>query len=481
MQEPPLQQSAREKYKPLLLRALRSFLLLIAAIPPLFVFIMMTGAAILVPYWDHCEIHRLFVHVHDGTFTPSMLWAPHNHARPLTYRIVVLATGLLTNWDIRAEYIYLYWSLIAAFAVLGRALWHAAGGCKSLTFFAALALLSILQFSPTGHNNHWWSIMMVLTFAHLFIAAGLSGIALQHDTWQGHVKAAIFCWLATYTLTNGLLAFFTCALIAQLALKRPFRFQWQTFFWIFNIVLVLTLYLPGLHENIGTTDTPGIKDLIKFSLAYLGSPLAGLIRFPYVSFVEQPSVLKSNMAAGAFLLLAFGVAAVRWCGWLLERSKIALLVIGFTFFCLLSAVLTAYGRARFAGGLDNASASRYTLYSSYLLYAGLFWIVHWLSALKYDADSRLRYVAPVGWALFFAFSAISARAFWCSIPVYKQAYGYNKTITATYIWKDIATANDDKVYPDPATVLEMRAQMRRLRLGPYRFAPPDSDGTLPPK
>ncbi len=469
--------SASEKYKPLLLWALRSFLLLIVAIPPLFVFCMMTGSAILVPYWDHCEIHHLFVHYYDGTFTPSMLWAPQNHGHPMTYRIVVLITGIVTNWDIRVEYTYLYGSLIAAFAVLGRALSHAAGGRDSLTFFAALCVLSILQFSPTGHNNHWWSLMIILTFTHLLIALSISGIALQHDRWQGHAKSAIFCWLAAYTSTNGLLAFFTCALIAQLSLKQPFRLQWRTFFWIVNIVLVLILYLPGLSEGPETAKMPSIKDLTKFSLAYLGSPFAGIISFPYISFVDQPSNFRSNMVAGAFLLLLFGVAAVYWRAWLLERSKIALLVIGFTVFSLFSAGVTAYGRALFVGGLDNANASRYTLFSSYLLYAGLFWIVHWLSILKYESTSRKRYVAPFAWAFFFAFTAIAARAYWCSIPIYKQAYGYNKLLMSTYIWKDIPTANDTKVYPDPATVVAMRAQMRRLHLGPYRFAPPDSDGT----
>ena len=469
--------SAFEKHKPLLLWILRSFLLLIAAIPPLFVYVMMTRSAILVPHWDHCEIYRMFVRYHDGSLMPGMFWAPHNHTRPLTYRIVVFFTGILTDWDIRAEYVYLYGSLIGTFAILGRTLWHAAGGSASLVFFAALCVLSILVFSPTGHHNHWWSMMIQLTFAHLLIAASLSGIALQHDTWQGHAKAAVCCWLATYTLTNGLAAFFACALIAQLALKQPCRLHWRTVFWVVNIVLILILYLPGLSENLESGKVPGAKDFTKFSLAYLGSPATGIISFPYKHFVDPPANLRINMAAGALLLLLFGVAAVRWRGWLLERSKVALLVVGFAVFSLLSAGLTAYGRALFAGGLNNANESRYTLFSSYLLYSGLFWVVHWLSILKYGSNSILKFAAPAAWVFFFAFTAMAARTYWCSIPIYEEAHALNKQLMATYIWKNIPTANDSKVYPDQTFVLEMRAQMRRLHLGPYRFAPPDSDGT----
>ena len=118
--------------------------------------------AITVPFWDHCELGRLMIRIHDQGFHASDLWAPHNHTRPAVYRAVLLANAWLTDWDIRSEYIYLVGSLYAAFLILAYGLWIVAGRRMSTRYLGALAVLSMFSFSPVAHNNHWWSMMTQL-------------------------------------------------------------------------------------------------------------------------------------------------------------------------------------------------------------------------------------------------------------------------------------------------------------------------------
>src|SRR5260370_2147033 len=86
--------------------AIAGLLSLLVIAPAGFLFAAVQYSALTFPFWDHCEIVSYFVKVHDHTLRLPDLWAPHNHARPFTYRILILANGLLTNWDVRSEYIF---------------------------------------------------------------------------------------------------------------------------------------------------------------------------------------------------------------------------------------------------------------------------------------------------------------------------------------------------------------------------------------
>jgi hypothetical protein len=434
---------------------------------------MMQYSAVLVPFWDHCEISRLFTKYYEGRFSLSMLWAPHNHTRPFTYRAVILFNGILTRWDIRTEYIYLYASIFGTFAVIFRALWKVSGSRANIVFCCGLCVLSILAFSPTGHNNHWWSMMTQLTFANVFIGLTLTIIALHHDRWWGHLLSAVAAWLATYTLTNGLVAFGIAALIAQISIPNVLRPKWRTLFWACNLALVLFLYLPGLPENPGSVNMPSIMQIGEFTLAYLGSPLAGLIHFPYKSNFDLPTNTATNAAVGLLVLILMLVSMYRWRSWLTERSSTVLLIVGFASFSLISALLTAYGRATISdGGMNNANASRYTLFGTYLYYALLFWVVHYFNMAQQRVLGLCNWRLASGLLAFIVLLTLSVRTYADSFVVYKSAHDFNKLVSATYIWKDQPTEMDSIVYPDGVGVVEMRAQLRKLRIGPYRFSEP---------
>jgi hypothetical protein len=92
------------------------FLFLLAALPVIYNFVVIQYASITVPFWDHTELIDWIASWYDGNFRFSSLWEPHNHTRPLVYRVVILFNAVLTDWDIRSEYIYMYLALYGTFA-----------------------------------------------------------------------------------------------------------------------------------------------------------------------------------------------------------------------------------------------------------------------------------------------------------------------------------------------------------------------------
>jgi hypothetical protein len=458
---------------------LRPLLWLIVFAPAIFFVLAVQHSAIVFPFWDHCELIKYFAKIHDHTLRISELWAPHNHARPLVYRAILLLNGLLTDWEIASEYLYLIASVVLAFVLQGICLRRLCGGL-TLRCLALLLVLSVFSFSPAGHNNHWWSCMLMLDLAHAFIVAAFICVCLGPRAWKNNLIAALACWFATYTLSNGLIAFAAAAMTVHLSKRPTLRFDRFTLFWTINILAVLTVYLPGLNEKGG--DIKHIGRLIEFCLAYLGSPLGSLLAFPFRNMFDVPPVTLRNAVIGALLLLT--TASI----FLFLKRKIdraepsALLFACFSLFAIGSAILTGWGRAEFdALGVANANASRYTLFSTYLLYgliyaAAVDWeffrLPEW--ARLRDKTLALRIAVVTLGVVFLTFAA---QSYVKSIPIYHEAHDFNRLLAGAFWAND---PSDQKyVYPNLPVLQTMEADLKRLRIGPYRFVHPDASDATP--
>jgi len=439
-------------------------------VPPLFLLAGMQYAALTLPFWDHFELIDSIDRAASGTLTLPDLWSAHNHSRPMMYRIVMVLNALATGWDLRSEYIYLLGSLWGAFLIQALALKKLCLGLDGTRRLILIAALSIVAFSPVGHNNHWWSMMFQLTFAHAMIVLALLAVAFGPLSWKHSFAAAAACWLATYTLTNGLVAFVACALVAHMSgpsLSRITRFG---VFWIANIILVLVAYLPGLKESGGPP--PAVGSLLLFVLSYMGAPLAGLIHFPFRSMFDIPdNVTFTNAIAGFFLLGLILAAAFP-----LRRADrrdypAARAFLGFALFALGSAAFTAWGRAEAPPhGLSWANSSRYTLFSSYLLYALMY---YW--ALPRSGDSR-RVSARFAVVFIVMAAGFGGRTYFHSIPIYRESHEFNRTLSRA--WGREGTDLDKFLYPNAEQLARFRAKLRGLRMGPYRDAFPAAANNL---
>lgn len=448
---------------------LKKLVYTLAAFPPLYILVVIQYGAITVPFWDHVELIRWIAAWYDGTFHFSSLWAHHNQTRPLVYRFVMLFNAVLTNWDIRSEYIYMYLALYGTFAIhvwtLRRVV---AGTTHAMVFPVFLLLLSLIVFSPVGHNNHWWSMMFQLNAANLFIPFAMLSLFVRPRSWASHVIAAIGCWLAAYTLTNGIFAVIAIGLVFQLSATRLLQPSRQTWFWAVNLLVLLACYIPGIPLAASSV-RPSAWQLLEFCLAYLGEPLRGLLWFPYQNMFDIPRSIVGSVICGTLLLSSCVVLCRHAWSKLREQETAALVLFGFTAFSIVSALATAWGRATFDDfGIANANASRYSIFGVYLLLGQLYYVAAGFAHDWWTLSSRQMLVRNIAVGMFVFLSLVTyVRA----VRVYEDAHQFNQGLLDAYPWGLQHTDKDRSIYPNPDTVDMLRRDLQRLELGPYSSRP----------
>lgn len=450
------------------LSKIRAMLFLFVALPALYTFVAIQYASITVPFWDHTELIHWIASWYDGSFHFSSLWEPHNHTRPLVYRFVMVFNAVLTDWDIRSEYIYVYLVVFGTFACHVRAMSRlTSGSMRSMVYPLALLLVSLVFFSPVGHNNHWWSMMFQLNATNLFIAFSMLMVFLRPQRWSSHLLSALSCWLATFTLTNGLFAVLAMGLVFQLSAKQLLRPSRWALFWGGNLLAMLIIYLPGLTLS-NSSVHPTLLQLIQFCLAYLGAPLGGLLWFPFRNMFDIPISIAVNAVCGG-LLVAFSVmlcwhARTR----LREQHGAAMILFGFTTFAMISALATGWGRAAFDEyGVAAGNSSRYTIFGAYLMLGQIYYFAAgfahdwWSNAVSLVRLQR--YIVIVAAAFVFLSMVSYGRA----VNVYIDAHRFNKALFDAYPWGLQPTAQDKFIHPNPESVYRLKRDLQRLELGPY--------------
>jgi hypothetical protein len=240
------------------------------------------------------------------------------------------------------------------------------------------------------------------------------------------------------------------------------------------------VYFPNLHES--GAGQPTIAQLGAFALAYLGSPLAALIDFPFINMFDIPTgVTARNMGCGA--VLVFVTAAVLLMRWRDIRvgHRDSLLFIACAVFAIGSALLTGWGRAEMQPyGVANANASRYVLFSSYLLYGFLYAVARPFtpSLRKYRVPPRA--AKTLLGIMIVALVVSAARSYAQGTVVYRNAHDFNRTLAEAF---DSDTTNlYGSVYPNADTTAEFIHILRSLQIGPYRFVkrqrPDDASGAV---
>jgi hypothetical protein len=446
------------------LSILRGALIVLAVMPALYLFLAIQRGAITVPFWDHCELINTLTPWYDGTFHVSSLFAPQNQARPLLYRLVMGANAVLTDWDVRSEFTYIYASFYGVFALHAWALKNVTTSAspRNPVFPVALFLASLIIFSPVGHNDQWWSLMFILDGANLLILLCMLLIFFRPAGLGAHIAAAALCWLASYTATNGIFAMLAIAVVFQLSAEHILRPSRWAIFWAANLAVLLVCYLPGIA--LSGTRHPGPLQLAEFFVTFLGLPLGGLLHFPYLSMFDLPVPIAFNAVCG--LVLAAFSACLCWDARsrLRARHPAALILFGFTIFALVSAAVTAWGRANFdAFTVSNANASRYTIFSAYLLLGQLYYLAAGFSEGWWKSRS-LALAAILAGA---AFAACSAVSYGKAINIYNNAHQFNQTVANAYAWGTQPTPDDKYIYPNQDFVANLKIDLQRLELGPY--------------
>jgi hypothetical protein len=455
--------------KEVVVRQAATFAACMCAIAPIIYLVFaIQYSAIIYPYFDHLVFVKYLAAHYDGNLHIVDLFAPQAQSRPFIPRLIFLANAVATEWDVRSEFIFLYATIFGTLAVHFYTLRRLCNDFPVLPFMVAAVFISVLICSPVGNTNHWWSLMLLETLASLLITISLVTVALNQSSWPANFAAAVVGWVAAYSLSNGLFVFPAIFAVHQIASGRPFKLRGIGAFWITNFILLCVIYVPGLsleHRD------PTVFELVWFFFVYLGNPLGSLLWFPFTSPFDVPLATKFNGMVGMFLVVSTLLVLRKASIDLQAKRPEAFLLFSFVVFAVISAVVTAWGRAGF--GVHGAQSSRYSTFAAYLLVGIIYYFAvrfarsSW-AGLPYPL-ARYSCLLIIGVLL-----VLSSISYVRAVPIYRIAHNFNQIAASAYGPRDVATDLDKQLYPDSNYFQTAKATLYRLGLGPYRLLPLES-------
>ena len=327
-------------------------LLLAALASPAWLLAAILRLGVDTPYMDQWEVEPLFAHLRAGSLSLSDLLALQNESRMVVPRLVFLALGVPTGWNLRLEMLPGFALACFNAAALYRLDRGALGGPR-VGALGRLALSSFLLFGPIQYENWFWGHQVAIfipvscLLGTLLVARGQAGPGVKIGF------AAALALVATFSFANGMLLW----LLAPAALLldpagSTLRKRKYAALWCALAILALGVYFGGYarpENQHGMGEAP-ILDVPLYFLALLGSPLGQGVGW---------TGFEASVGFGAAAVALFAGAAA-----LLLRLRFdAALLAGGAPFLLLGAYSLVTAAAPTAGrsgsGLAFALSPRY--------------------------------------------------------------------------------------------------------------------------
>lgn len=310
-----------------------------------------------LPFWDMWDSYvTWYLNLQPGNI--FQWWSQHNEHRILIAKIffyidlrVFNGSGVFLLFaNIFAFLGLLLLLLLGLFMVFRER--HNLFGHKALYLYPAAVVL-IIASSWIQNSNLLWGFQIQFWLVYVFPLALflLLGEISFTSTNQGKLRVykflAILCLVgAVSSMSNGVIAAWLGLIYCfVLPLTKKFRLLFLTVTLFLSVLYALGYTTPAAHVSPVTTLLQHPLSVCEYFLAYLGGP---------VQFITGKTTLA--VAAGFGILLLFFVLAFSTFK---QRRTFTteFTLMGFSWFVILSAFLTAAGRASF--GTDQAFASRY--------------------------------------------------------------------------------------------------------------------------
>jgi hypothetical protein len=336
-----------------------------------------------VPFADQWALVPLLDRMYQGRLTIADLWAQHNEHRLLFPRLLMLGLARISGWNIRYELganIALAGGIFGVLVAQVRSTARDAGmGWRWLVPVLALAVFSLNQ------AENWWGGWNIQIFLNV-LAASASLLLLARPTrrWRDMLVAAGSAVVATYSYSNGLLAWpiGLALLAAQAEWSQGRREALRAATWLAAGGLTLASFF---YQYIWTAQAPTLAELLVspgrylvYTLTYLGAPpTRGAVEYVFGALTGDTRAIcnlgdsdlcmyvnNAAIAAGVVGVGLFAIAAA-WLGRRLPRHAL-LPYGGLGLYALSTAIFTSLGRAGY--GNHQALAQRYATTAT------LFWV-----------------------------------------------------------------------------------------------------------
>ena len=303
-----------------------------------------------------------FVNMHKGTLTPDYWISQHNESRLLIYRLISVPLAFLTHWDVRYE-IALMFLVACGISISFYRLIELTSDRNKIVQLFLLFPINLLIFSPIQSDitgNWLMGIQMIVFIVTLCIALCVLVSYSRLNIYFKLLLCIILSLISTFSFANGLvcwLVVFPPLFILSVSSWREILEQKKAILaWLICFALTLYVYLydftsPHFASNPMDSLAHPFKAIL-FFLSFLGSPLG---------FKN----LLISQTVGSILLFVF----IAVCVYLIRFRADFILIqraigwLSFSFYSLLSAVLTTVGRLD--SGIGAALYAKYTTVSLY--------------------------------------------------------------------------------------------------------------------
>ena len=253
---------------------LRIVLVIISLIPMLIVFNEIRTNEINLPFMDEWDQSvKISLITAEGKLQFKDLFSQHNEHRTLANNIITVLLTYFTDWDIRIQF-YISFVLVICIFLFVIDIFRRSQGDKFLYLIIPSA---ILLFSMRQKDNWLWGFQIQWFFVVFCLFASLWILSITKFGWKPIIAVTLLAFLATFSLSSGILLWLLLALVLWFFGYRNKRYL---FLWIFFTILSLIIFFQGYNSFSIGKDEAGrfvLNPLIlsRYLFIYLGGPFEG--------------------------------------------------------------------------------------------------------------------------------------------------------------------------------------------------------------
>ena len=180
------------------------FLFFAASLPGIILAVIIVHNWVNIPHMDQWGISRVFDSYFERGLPLEDLIEQHNESRKAVPRLIILALGLISKWDVRWEICFTFLLACLLSITFYRHL-RKSGILTINQTLAALALLNLFLFSPVQYANWFMGLQLCVFIPPLMLSIGLLINTSQRPLWA-KILLVIPCALAgTFSFANGMI------------------------------------------------------------------------------------------------------------------------------------------------------------------------------------------------------------------------------------------------------------------------------------
>lgn len=327
-------------------------------VPILYLVYIVIRYSVDIPIYDEWFVVPLFEKMYTHTLTSKDLYAQFHEHRIIFPKIITLALGVLTGWNLKYEVVLNVFLGVGIFSAILYRLKKDQKYFNKCSIYLIMPSLSFLIFSLNQFENWLWGFQKCIFLNIISVVIGFILLSSLHLSWKSILLTTILGVIATYSFAAGL--FFWPIVLVLIYMNPKVSKKLRSIFlkyWSFVSIIVFTSYFYGYSK-------PAYDPPISLTLAFY-QPVQ-YVKYFFVLIGSPLEIVHRNWAA------LFGVSGLAiYVSILVKFFKAKLINLGLVLFAIASGLYTIINFIFIAAGRFGFAPQPV---SRYVSIAELFWI-----------------------------------------------------------------------------------------------------------